>query len=256
MSAGAAEGIAAHRRGGDRASVGWTGSFERLGPSRDGLSGRRPLASRQPGGTAHVVNDVGEANLHRRPREPNGPNHETHRSLLMGQDVLNGGAYLWLGPVRAGDVQRHGPAGRLLAMDLRAQAVIGEVLLVGLRAVGHVGPQVARGIVSFETRFDSCAPSWRAAFVAAQVRINPCRRSMPMWFLYPNAGTARSVRGDPSSEGFAFENLTVQRASRSFWASFAGSSCHASGMRPAFRSAFSPAVLCCLGAATIEASMI
>src|SRR4051812_27206819 len=32
-------------------------------------------------------------------------------------------------------------------MDLRAQAVIGEVLLVGLRAVGRVGPQVARGIV-------------------------------------------------------------------------------------------------------------
>src|SRR3954465_8390820 len=94
MSAAAAEGIAAHRRGGDRASVGWTGSFERLGPSRDGLSGRRHLASRQPGGTAHVVNDVGEANLHRRPREPNGPNHETHRSLLMGEDVLNGGADL------------------------------------------------------------------------------------------------------------------------------------------------------------------
>src|SRR4051812_39850900 len=79
---------------GDRASVGWTGSFERLGPSRDGLSGRRHLASRQPDGTAHVVNDVGEANLHRRPREANGPNHETHRSLLMGEDVLNGGADL------------------------------------------------------------------------------------------------------------------------------------------------------------------
>src|SRR3954453_12110700 len=140
-------------------------------------------------------------------------------------------------------------------MDLRAQAVIGEVLLVGLRAVGRVGPQVARGIV-LRTRFDSCAPSWRAAFVAAQVRIRPCRRSMPMWFLYPNAGTARSMRGDPSSEGFAFENLTVQRASRSFCASFAGWSFHASGMRPALRSAFSAVVLRCFGAATIEASMI
>src|SRR3954468_4311788 len=68
------------------------------------LSGRHHPVLREPDGAAHVVNDVGEANLHRRPREPNGPNHETHRSLLMGEDVLNGGADLRLGPVRAGDV--------------------------------------------------------------------------------------------------------------------------------------------------------
>src|SRR3954463_9625505 len=140
-------------------------------------------------------------------------------------------------------------------MDLRAQAVIGEVLLVGLRAVGRVGHR-SLAVLSFETRFDSCAPSWRGAVVAAPGRVRPCRRSMPMWFLYPNAGTARSMRGDPSSEGFAFENLTVQRASRSFCASFAGWSFHASGMRPALRSAFSAVVLRCFGAATIEASMI
>jgi hypothetical protein len=29
----------------------------------------------------------------------------------------------------------------------------------------------------------SCAPSWRAASVTAQVRISPCCRSMAMWFL-------------------------------------------------------------------------
>ncbi len=51
------------------------------------------------------------------------------------------------------------------------------------------------------------------------------------------------MRGEPSSEGFAFENLTVQRASRSFCASFAGLSFQASGMRPALISAFSASVL-------------
>ena len=79
---------------------------------------------------------------------------------------------------------------------------------------------------------------------------------MPTWFLYPKAGTARSMRSDPSSEGLAFENFTVQRASRSFWASLAGLSFQACGIRPALISAFSPSLLRCLGAATIEASMI
>ena len=58
--------------------------------------------------------------------------------------------------------------------------------------------------------------------MALQVRIRPWRRLMPMWFLSPKAGTARSIRGDPSAAGLAFDPFTVQRASRSFWASLAG----------------------------------
>src|SRR3954471_13528336 len=52
-------------------------------------------------------------------------------------------------------------------MDLRAQAVIGEVLLVGLRAVGRVGPQVARGIVLRDEVRQLCA------IVAGRVRCRP-----------------------------------------------------------------------------------
>ena len=89
-----------------------------------------------------------------------------------------------------------------------------------------------------------------------QVRISPWRRSIATWFLYPKAGTAMSMRGEPSSEGFAFENFTVQRASRSFCASFAGLSFQASGMRPARISAFSPSVFRCFGAGMIVASTI
>lgn len=46
----------------------------------------------------------------------------------------------------------------------------------------------------------------------------------------------------PSSAALAFENFTVQRASRSFWRSFAGLSFHASGTLPALISAFGIAV--------------
>lgn len=49
---------------------------------------------------------------------------------------------------------------------------------------------------SFERSFGNCVPS--------------------------EAGTAISMRGEPSSEGLAFENFTVPRASRSVCASFAG----------------------------------
>src|SRR5271170_213902 len=60
----------------------------------------------------------------------------------------------------------------------------------------------------------------------------------------------------PSALGLALVYLTVQRASRSFWRSLAGVAAHCGGMRPSLMSRFSPSVLRCLGAATIEASMI
>ena len=53
-----------------------------------------------------------------------------------------------------------------------------------------------------------------------------------------------------------FTVLTVERASRSLWASLAGLSCHASGTRPSLIACFSSLVLRCLGAATLVASTI
>jgi hypothetical protein len=64
---------------------------------------------------------------------------------------------------------------------------------------------------------------------------------------------AMSTRLAPSAAGLALEYFTVQRASRSFWASLAGLEAQASGMRPSFR-ARSSSVLCCFGAATTVAS--
>ncbi len=53
----------------------------------------------------------------------------------------------------------------------------------------------------------------------------------------------------PSACGFALENFTVQRASRSFCRNFAGLPCHSYGMRPALISSFSSFVFLCFGAA-------
>ena len=42
---------------------------------------------------------------------------------------------------------------------------------------------VSLAVFARSSRAGSSAPSWRAASVAVQVRISPCRRSIPTWFL-------------------------------------------------------------------------
>jgi hypothetical protein len=51
-------------------------------------------------------------------------------------------------------------------------------------------------------------------------------------------GIAISTGFVPSARGLALENLTVQRASRSFWRSLAGRFFQADGTRPALMAAF------------------
>ena len=52
-----------------------------------------------------------------------------------------------IGPGRAA---RHRFALRLLAVDLRAQEVAGEEFLVGPRAIGGIGPDIAGGVVAID----------------------------------------------------------------------------------------------------------
>ncbi len=46
-----------------------------------------------------------------------------------------------------------------------------------------VSAQTPLPVLALSSRAGSCAPSWRAASVAVQVRISPWRRSIPTWFL-------------------------------------------------------------------------
>ena len=54
-------------------------------------SGERRLAC-QPGQAAHVVDQVGEADLGGRPGEADGAHEQAHPGLLLGEDVLDVGA--------------------------------------------------------------------------------------------------------------------------------------------------------------------
>src|ERR1017187_5516834 len=56
------------------------------------LCRRRP--HRQPEHPFHVVGEIGEADFHFRPGQPDGADGKPHRTLLPGEDVLDAGADL------------------------------------------------------------------------------------------------------------------------------------------------------------------
>ena len=159
------------------------------GPSRAGSPRSRSLGrphprpgADEPDRPVHVVDQVGQPDLHPGSRQADGAHHEFHRPLLPGEDVLDGRTNPRLPAVGAGDVPRHRLARRLLAVDARAEAVARQVSLVGLRAIGGIRPDVAGG-VGFRQETGQLCTVCPAASVAVQVRISPWRRSMPMWFL-------------------------------------------------------------------------
>ncbi len=131
-----------------------------------GAATGRPLARRsgdsetieedQP---AEVVNEVGHADLGFRPGDADGADEEVHFVLLHGEDVFDAGADFGLERVGAPRRLRPEPARRLLAMDAADEPVLFEERLIGLRAVGRVGPDGARGVGLVEPPSRSRAPS-------------------------------------------------------------------------------------------------
>jgi hypothetical protein len=77
------------------------------------------------------------ADLHGRLARPTVRTTRPVGPFWLREDLLDRGADLRLGRC-AGDVRRQ--VGRLIAMDLRAKAVIGKVALMSLRAAVRVGP--------------------------------------------------------------------------------------------------------------------
>src|SRR5690349_1144803 len=85
--------------------------------------------SGEPKRSLHVVDDIGQADLGSGAGNADGADKQAHRPFLAGEDMLDRGAHLGLSIVGAGDAPRHRLALRLLAMDLRAQETVGEILL-------------------------------------------------------------------------------------------------------------------------------
>jgi hypothetical protein len=71
----------------------------RLGPgsSAEGTWGRRPC-------TPGLVHEIGEADLHPRSRQTDRAHDQSHRALLVREQVLDDRPYLRLDPVRPGRV--------------------------------------------------------------------------------------------------------------------------------------------------------
>ena len=95
----------------------------------------------------HVVGDVGHAYFHLGPSNPDGPDEELHLVLLPGKDMLDRGPDLGSSPVCPRHRFRHGFALRLSLVNVRLQAVVLQPFLIGLRAIGTVGPDGRGGIV-------------------------------------------------------------------------------------------------------------
>src|SRR6185437_9725819 len=66
--------------------------------------------------------------------------------LLHGEDMLDARADLGLERIGAPRRLRHRPARRLLAVNAADEAVLCEEILVGLRAIGRIGPYRSRGV--------------------------------------------------------------------------------------------------------------
>src|SRR5689334_25400065 len=71
----------------------------------------------EPDVAAHVIREIGTADLHPRPRQANGTDHQSHRSFLVSKHMIDGGAYRGPAGVGSPGARCHGAALRLLAMN-------------------------------------------------------------------------------------------------------------------------------------------
>src|ERR1700751_3278146 len=173
----------------------------------------------------------------------------------MREDMFDRCAGLRFSPIGDPHAFRHGAALRLLAMDARDEAALCQHLLVLLRSISGVCPNGVCGVPLIqhidETRaVESRSIARRPFAYQSMMTIN---RDM---VLVAECWNGKIDLWHPTLFRLGLGYLIVQRASRSFWGSFAGLSFQPSGMRPCLIAFFSSPVLRCLGAATMAASMI
>ena len=111
-------------------------------PGPDGLPVLRQSVAAQTGRGHHRDAGGDPAAVEGDPVRP----REIHLSRLR-EDVLDRRTHRRFAGIGPGGAARHRLALGLLAVDLRAQETAGEELLVGLGAIGGVGPDVAGGVV-------------------------------------------------------------------------------------------------------------
>ena len=118
----------------------------------NGLGGHPKVASGRhrpgfdPEEALEVVGEIGESDLGAGSGQTDSAHEQTEAVLLAGEHRLDGRANLGAGAVGLALRRRQVVAGLSSEVDLRAPALLGEMGFVGLRAVGRVGPDVARRV--------------------------------------------------------------------------------------------------------------
>ena len=115
-----------------------------------------------------VIDEVGQADLHRCPGDPDGADEQVHPVLLVGEHMLDLGSDFRFGVVRPSNRRGHDAALRLFAMNMADEAVLFHELFIGLRAIGCVRPDRARRIGFVEQPFAQAT-----AFIGGGIRRAP-----------------------------------------------------------------------------------
>ena len=96
------------------------------------------------------MDEVGEANLGRRPRQADGAHEQAHPVLLLGEDVFDVSPDGGLRRVRLGGAAWHRATPWLLAMDVAHEHALAQKILVLPRAIGGISPDAAGRVRAIE----------------------------------------------------------------------------------------------------------
>jgi hypothetical protein len=96
----------------------------------------------------HVVCEVGEGDLGLGALDADGADKQPHLVFLTGEDMFDAGADFRFGDVGLGGALGHRFAAWLPAMDAADPALSFEPCLIGLAAIGGIGPDVGGGVVT------------------------------------------------------------------------------------------------------------
>lgn len=97
-----------------------------------------------------VVDDVGNADFRCCSGSANGAANEAHSRFLLGKDVFDMAMDFGLAAICDAVSLGHLPAFRLLVVNAGDEAILLHELLIGLRAIGGIGPDGTRLIVLVE----------------------------------------------------------------------------------------------------------
>lgn len=106
----------------------------------------------------HVVDDVGHADFQRGAGDADGAHHQAHSRFLLGKDMLDMAADFRFAAVGDRCPTRHWPPLRLFPVNTGDKAVGVHELLIGLRAIGSIRPDVAGGIGLVEQSLAQTGP--------------------------------------------------------------------------------------------------